>query len=609
MTEALSYAKLPKEVVSQGDESDRATPSSKAVRFITDGALQSTTFRARVRYRPRARFVSRLRDGDEIARLITFLFAGSVVLITVLLVYELWAGSVLPRHKFGFGFLVTRVWDPSHRSLRRAAVYLRHAGHRLRVAAHRGPLGIGAAIFLAELAPRESPTPSQFFIELLAAVPSVIYGLLGVFILVPLMREYIQPALKNTLGFLPLFQGPAYGVGFLTAGIVLAIMIVPYIISVSREVLLSVPRDQREAALALGSTRWESTWKVVVPFARTGIMGSIFLALARALGETMAVTMVIGNTPTISASLFSPGYSIAAVIANEFTEATGDLYLQSLIELGLVLFLLTFILNGLARLLIVVTSSAAAEWGTHEPPSPLAQIRQRFHADHDRPLRLRRRSVLFFILGYSSITAARPSIGTSSPSCPLRWAKPAAAWPTPSWAAPRCCFSPRLFGVPIGFFGGVYLAEFSGSTVAFVVRYAADLAERRALHRDRDFRLYPGGAAVQAFLDAGWRLRPWHDDDSDHLAQHRRISARRAARLARRRHGSGRQQVEDDLIGRGSRGVSRHPDGRAACLRARGRRNRAAAVHRFRQSLLESWLEPAHRFAAGHDLHLCHRAV
>jgi phosphate transport system permease protein len=152
-------------------------------------------------------------------------------------------------------------------------------------------------------------------------------------------------------------------VGFFTAGIVLAIMVIPYIVSVSREVLLSVPRDQREAALALGSTRWESTWKVVVPFARTGIMGSIFLALARALGETMAVTMVIGNTPTISASLFSPGYSIAAVIANEFSEATGDLYLQSLIELGLVLFILTFVLNGLARLLILLTAQRGSEMG------------------------------------------------------------------------------------------------------------------------------------------------------------------------------------------------------------------------------------------------------
>jgi phosphate transport system permease protein len=301
-------------------------------------------------------FISRLREGDEIVRLITFLFAASVVLVTILLVYELWIGSALPRHKFGFHFFVTSVWDPIFDQFGALPfVYgtLVTAGVALFLAV---PLGIGAAIFLAELAPATVSDTLEFFIDLLAAVPSVIYGLLGVFIVIPMMREYIQPALKKSLGFLPLFQGPAYGVGFLTAGIVLAIMVIPYIISVSREVLLSVPRDQREAALGLGSTRWESTWKVVVPFARTGIMGSIFLALARALGETMAVTMVVGNTPTISASLFAPGYSIAAVIANEFTEATGDLYLQSLIELGLVLFLLTFILNGLARLLIVATS-------------------------------------------------------------------------------------------------------------------------------------------------------------------------------------------------------------------------------------------------------------
>jgi len=308
-------------------------------------------------------FLSRLREGDEIARLVTFLFAATVVLITLLLVYELWIGSALPREKFGLGFFVTKVWDPIaenfgalpfiYGTLVTAAVALVLAV----------PLGIGAAIFLAELAPQKLSDPLQFFIDLLAAVPSVIYGVLGVFIIVPMMRQFIQPALKSTLGFLPLFQGPAYGVGFFTAGIVLAIMVIPYIISVSREVLMSVPRDQREAALALGSTRWESTWKVVVPFARTGIMGSIFLALARALGETMAVTMVIGNTPTISASLFSPGYSIAAVIANEFTEATGDLYLQSLIELGLVLFILTFVLNGLARLMIVLTTQRGSGTG------------------------------------------------------------------------------------------------------------------------------------------------------------------------------------------------------------------------------------------------------
>jgi phosphate transport system permease protein len=307
--------------------------------------------------------LGRLRNGDEIARLITLIFAATVVLITAALVWELWANSALPRQKFGFNFFVTSVWDPIMDQFGALPFIYGTMVTSVVALVIAVPLGIGAAIFLAELAPPRISDTLQFFIDLLAAVPSVIYGLLGVFIVVPLMRTVIYPALNKPFGYLPIFKGPSYGVGFMTAGIVLAIMVIPYIISVSREVLLSVPRDQREAALALGSTRWESTWKVVVPFAKTGIMGSIFLALARALGETMAVTMVIGNTPKIAASLFAPGYSIAAVIANEFTEATGDLYLQSLIALGLVLFLLTFILNGLARLLIVVTTQKGSEVG------------------------------------------------------------------------------------------------------------------------------------------------------------------------------------------------------------------------------------------------------
>src|SRR6202047_2114211 len=212
-------------------------------------------------------FLSRLREGDEIARLITFLFAASVVLVTLLLLFELWPGSGLPRHKFGLQFFFTRVWDPIAEQFGALPfIYgtLMTATVSLRVAV---PRGIGAGIFLAERAPARWSDALEFFVDLLAAVPSVIYGLLGVFIVVPLMRDYVQPGLKNTLGFLPLFSGPMYGIGFLTAGIVLAIMVIPYIISVSREVLLSVPRDQREAALALGATRWESTWRVVVPFA------------------------------------------------------------------------------------------------------------------------------------------------------------------------------------------------------------------------------------------------------------------------------------------------------------------------------------------------------
>ncbi|MGA8036901.1 MAG: phosphate ABC transporter permease subunit PstC [Candidatus Acidiferrales bacterium] len=300
-------------------------------------------------------FLNRLRGGDEIAHVITLIFAASILLITSLLVIELWRESHASRVAFGWKFFITSVWDPVFDNYGAAPfIYgtLVTSAIALIIAV---PLGLASAIFLSELAPRKVSDIISFLIDLLAAVPSVIYGLLGIFVVVPLMREHLGPALKSTLGFLPLFKGPNYGVGFLTAGIVLAIMVVPYIISVSREVLLTVPREQREAALALGATRWEATWKAVVPWARTGIFGSIFLALARALGETMAVTMVIGNAAIISASLFSPGNTIASTIASQFTEATGDVYLSALIELGLVLFLMTFILNGLARLLIVAT--------------------------------------------------------------------------------------------------------------------------------------------------------------------------------------------------------------------------------------------------------------
>jgi phosphate transport system permease protein len=301
-------------------------------------------------------FVGRLRSGDEIAYLITWAFAASVLLITCLIVYELWDKSALPRHKFGLHFLVTSVWDPVFEQFGALPfIYgtLVTSALALLIAV---PLGVGAAIFLAELAPPRISDALSFVIELLAAVPSVIYGLIGIFVMVPLLRKYVEVPLHGAFGYLPLFKGPVMGVGFLAAGVVLAVMIVPFILSISREVLLSVPVDQREAALALGATKWESTWKVVVPYARSGIMGSIFLALARALGETMAVTMVIGNNPQVAASLFAPGYSIAAVIANEFTEATSDMYVQALIELGLVLFAVTIVINALARILILTTA-------------------------------------------------------------------------------------------------------------------------------------------------------------------------------------------------------------------------------------------------------------
>ena len=308
------------------------------------------------RRKPLAR---RYIDGDQVAYLVTFIFASAIILITALLFIELYKSSALTRQKFGWNFLTGSIWDPV--ALQFGALPFVYGTLVTSILALilGVPLGIGAAMFLAELAPPRISDGLAFLIELLAAVPSVIYGLLAIFTLVPFVRDYAAPFLRSTLGFLPFFQGPSYGVGLLSAGAVLAIMILPFIISISREVLLAVPREQREASLALGATRWETAWHIVVPYARAGIFGSIFLALARALGETMAVTMVIGNDPKINMSLFAPGYSIAAVIANEFSEATSDVYIAALIEVGLVLFCITIIVNAIARLLILGISRKA----------------------------------------------------------------------------------------------------------------------------------------------------------------------------------------------------------------------------------------------------------
>src|SRR5580658_3816811 len=300
--------------------------------------------------------LSSLRGGDVIARFVALVFASSVLLVTLFLVWELWIHSAPSRAKFGLSFLFTRDWDPANGQFGALPFVYGTAVTSVIALLISVPLGVGAAIFLAELAPPRISSTFTFFIELLAAVPSVIYGLLAIFTLVPLMRDSVEPFLKATLGFLPIFSGSIFGVGYLTAGLILAIMTLPFIISISRESLLEVPTEQREAALALGATRWESTWQAVVPYARLGIFGSIFLGLARALGETMAVTMVIGNDHKVHESLFALGYTIAAIIANEFSEATADMHVQSLIFLGLVLFLLTIVINALARLLIIATT-------------------------------------------------------------------------------------------------------------------------------------------------------------------------------------------------------------------------------------------------------------
>lgn len=305
----------------------------------------------------------RLRSGDAIAHAVTLVVASSVLLVTVLLVAELYGTSALSRAKFGWSFLFTRTWDPIASQFGALPFVWGTVVTSVLSLVIAVPIGVGAAIFLAELAPPRISGALTFVVELLAAVPSVIYGLLAIFTLVPLLREHVEPFLQQRFGYLPFFQGPMYGVGVLAASLILAIMILPFIVTISREALLAVPAEQREAALAVGATRWEAAWQAVVPYARLGIVGSVFLALARALGETMAVTMVIGNTPQISASLFAPGYSIAAVIANEFTEATSSMHVSALIQLGLVLFALTMLLNGIARLLIVATTAKGTSQG------------------------------------------------------------------------------------------------------------------------------------------------------------------------------------------------------------------------------------------------------
>jgi phosphate transport system permease protein len=255
-------------------------------------------------------------------------------------------------HKFGWGFLFSSEWDPVNEKFGALPFIFGTLVSSLIALIIAVPLSIATAIFITELAPQWMRQPLTLFIELLAAVPSVILGLWGIFVMVPWLREHLFPWLKHTFGYLPLFTGPIYGVSMLAGGIIVAIMIVPIITSVSREVLRSVPGLQREAAYALGATRWEVTRLAVLSYARKGLFGAVILGLGRALGETMAVTMVIGNRPEIAKSLFAPGYTLASVVANEFAEATTDMYQHSLFELGLVLLGVTVLVNALAQLLL-----------------------------------------------------------------------------------------------------------------------------------------------------------------------------------------------------------------------------------------------------------------
>jgi len=269
-----------------------------------------------------------------------------------LIVYELMRGSGLSWHAFGLKFFSASDWDPVNEQFGALPFIYGTLVSSLLALLIAVPLAVGVAVFTTEMCPRALRGSVSFFVELLAAIPSVIYGLWALFVLVPILRLYVQPFLAETLGWTGLFSGPAFGLSMLAAGIVLAIMIVPIISSITREVLMVVPQHQREAVLALGATRWEMIRIGVLRNARAGIVGAIILGLGRALGETMAVTMVIGNGSEISKSLFAPGNTMASVLANQFSEATGDVYLSALIEIGLALFLVTILVNALARLLV-----------------------------------------------------------------------------------------------------------------------------------------------------------------------------------------------------------------------------------------------------------------
>ncbi|MGH7702134.1 MAG: phosphate ABC transporter permease subunit PstC [Gemmatimonadales bacterium] len=306
------------------------------------------------------KFRDRVSPGDRIFRGLLTAAALGIPTLLLFLVIELYQGSRLAIAKFGWHFVTDSIWDPVAEHFGAFPLIFGTIISSALALLIAVPLSLGVAIYLTEFAPKRIRMPTAFLIELLAAIPSVVYGLWGIFVLIPVLKKTLFPFLRDSLGFLPFFQGPIYGPSMLSASIILAIMIMPFIMSVAREVLLAVPGSQREAALALGATRWEAVITAVVPYARSGIIGAVVLGLGRALGETMAVTMLIGNRHDISASLFAPGYTMAAVIANEFSEAATDMHFSALTYVALVLFVLTVLVNAIARLLIWRVAKGAA---------------------------------------------------------------------------------------------------------------------------------------------------------------------------------------------------------------------------------------------------------
>jgi phosphate transport system permease protein len=298
--------------------------------------------------------------GDRAYRVTLTALASLLPLLIVVVAAELAVSAWPSIRRFGFSFLWTGRWDPVAEVYGAGPLIFGTLVSSFLALLIAVPLALGVAIFLTEFAPKWMRQPVAFLVELLAAVPSVVYGVWGIFVLIPFLRGHVVPVLKSTLGWTPFLNGAFYGNSMLAGGVILAIMIVPYIAAVSREVLLAVPGTQREAALGLGATRWEAVWSAVLPYGRAGVIGAGMLGLGRALGETMAVTMVIGNRHDISASLLQPGYTMAAALANEFSEATTGMYLAALFEVGLVLFVITVSVNALARLLVWRVARGAA---------------------------------------------------------------------------------------------------------------------------------------------------------------------------------------------------------------------------------------------------------
>ncbi|MBC7790363.1 MAG: phosphate ABC transporter permease subunit PstC [Anaerolineae bacterium] len=292
--------------------------------------------------------------ADRVYTWVLTAFALCIPALLLLLVIALGLAGWPAFRRFGFAFLTSSTWNPVAGIYGAAPAIYGTVVTSIIALIVATPLGVGVALFLSDLAPRRVRQPVAFLVDLLAAIPSVVYGLWGIFVLLPFLRETLMPFLRDTLGLggTVFFSGPAYGPSMLAAGLILAVMVLPYISAISREVLLAVPRSQREAALALGATRWEMIRGAVIPYAKSGIIGGIILGLGRALGETMAVTMLIGNRHEISASLLAPGYTMASLIANEFAEASSDLHLSALMAVGLTLFVITMIVNGIARWLV-----------------------------------------------------------------------------------------------------------------------------------------------------------------------------------------------------------------------------------------------------------------